>query len=937
MNIFRKVLRITIFCALNIFLLHAQPTISLKDTLPFDKNITVGKLSNGLTYYIRANAKPEKRAELHLIVKTGSVLEDADQQGLAHFVEHMAFNGTKNFPKMDLVNFLERTGVRFGPHLNAYTSFDETVYMLQIPTDSQHVIEKAFQILEDWSHNISFDSVEIDKERGVVGEEWRLGKGAMERIQNKHNPIVFYNSQYAQRLPIGKKEVIDTAKYETLRRFYADWYRPELMSVVAVGDFDKAAIEKLIQSHFEKLTHAPQPRLRTEFTLPKHKQTLVSIASDAELPYTFAVVLFKRPECEEKTVADYRQQIIGQLYDGILNARLGEIVQKPNPPFIFASAGSNKFVGATEAYELFAGVKETAIMQGIAALLQEAFRVQQHGFTQTELDRQKKEMLRGMEKAFAERKKSESEKYMQEYTRHVLYGEPVPGIEYENELYNTFIPGITLAEVNALSQERITPENRVVTVSAPKKDGVVLPSEKEIIALIDSLEKKQSAAYVDSTGNTPLLAKLPRAGKILSEKKLSDVGVTEWSLSNGARVVLKPTDFKDDEVLMQASSPGGTSTAKDKEFLSANFATTLVRAGGIGEIDAIALQKMLSGKIAGCSPFISDLQEGFSGSASPKDLETMFQLLYLEFTAPRKDTNASGAYISRIKSFLKSRNAYPETAFQDTVHNILSSYHYRALPMTEDRIDSVRLDVSYNFYKNRFADAGDFTFFFVGNFTLPSIKPFVEKYIASLPALRRKESWKDNGIRWPSGVFTKEVVRGVEPKSSVQLFFSDTFEWSQQHRFDFNAMLEVLRIKLREQLREEKGGVYGVSVNGSTEKYPRQEYAITISFGCNPSRVQELITTALLQIDSLKLQPPAHEYITKVQEMQLREYEVNLKENNYWLSSLSGFYFYNEDPSRILQRKKMIDGLTATTIQTAAQRYFAKKNFGTFILNPEKK
>ncbi len=915
--------------------LYAQ-SVQLNAPLPVDSLITIGKFSNGLTYYIRKNVKPEKRAEFRLAVKTGSIMEDDDQQGLAHFVEHMAFNGTKNFPKQELVNFLERTGVRFGPHLNAYTSFDETVYMLQIPTDSIHVIEKAFSILEDWAHNISFEDKEIDKERGVVGEEWRLGRGASERVNKKHYPVIFYGSKYAERLPIGKKEAIDTATYETLRRFYRDWYRPDLMAVVAVGDFDKQQIENLIKKHFGSIPLRAQPRERMKYTLANHPQTLVSSATDAELQYTTIQYIFKQDEQKEKFVGDYRRQIANRLYDGMFNIRISELMQKPATPFAFAGGGFGKYIGGKEAFTLYVMPKENQIKEATEALLTEMYRVSKHGFTEGELERQKKSLLRGMEKAFTERDKTESDSYADEFIRNYLTEEPIPGIAFEYQLYQMFVPQITLSEINALSLQRITKENRAIIVSAPKKDGLVLPADFLFRIALDEVEQRNIPPYVDAMSDKKLLEKEPKAGKVISEKILKEIGVTEWTLSNGAKVVLKPTDFKNDEILFSATSVGGNSLQSTEKFLSTYLGSSSVTAlGGIGDFDMIQLQKYLSGKIANVNPYIYEITEGLNGNCSPKDIETMFQLAYLRFTSPRKDNSAFGAYLSRYKTFIQNRNLSPETAFYDTISTVTSSYHPRTVPPTVELIDKQNLDEAISFYKDRFADASDFTFFIIGSFEIAKVKPLVETYIASLPSLKRKESWKDIGMRFPKGKIYKEIFRGIEPKSSVQISFNGPFEWTRQNRYDFNSMIEVLQIKLREQLREEKGGVYGVGISGSPSLYPRKEYTITVRFGCAPERVEELIGVVHQQIDSLKQFGAQKEYIEKVQELQRRDNEVNVKENNFWISSLNNSYFYGDDPKLILQREKLISALTAAAVQNAAKKYFSTENVATFVLKPE--
>lgn len=941
MKLRHRLAHLVVFLSATIILLpphtHGQHAVfKLDDVLTPDPNITIGKFDNGLTYYIRTNAKPEKRAELRLVVRAGSVLEDDDQQGLAHFVEHMAFNGTASFPKQELVNFLERSGVRFGPHLNAYTSFDETVYMIQVPTDSPAVMRKAFKILEEWAHAITLDETEIDKERGVVGEEWRLGRGASERISNKHNPFLFYKSRYAERLPIGKKEVIDTCSYETLRRFYRDWYRPDLMAVIAVGDFDKAEVEVLITEHFGALRNLQPERERKQFTLADHTETLVSIATDTELPFASVNAYFKRDAKEEKTVADYRKNIVKNIHDGMLNARLRERLQQPNPPFVTASTGDFRFVGNTQAYGLFAGVKEDSIVLGLKAILDEAFRVKQHGFTQSELERRKKETLRFIEQAFRERDKTESRSYAQELIRHVLRKEPIPGMETEYTFYQQFVPEITLSEVNQLSSVRLTEGNRVITVSAPKKEGLVVPTEAEILSLISAAATATSSAYVDQVSSAPLIASVPTPGTITGIRTLESLGTIEWKLSNGALVVLKPTDFKNDEILFSAYSIGGTSLASDTDFLSVSNAAGLVNRSGVGAFDAIVLQKMLAGKVVSVSPTISELSEGFSGNTSPADLETMFQLIHLYFTKPRNDSSAASAYLTRLRAFLQNRSVSPEAVFQDTVQMTMAQYHHRARPLTPSLLDEIDIDRAFSFYKNRFSDASDFIFFFVGNFAADTIKPLIERYLASLPSLDRIESWRDIGMKPPHGVIKKEVRKGIEPKSFIQLHFTGPFDWSMQSRFDFQAMIEVLRIKLREVLREDKGGVYGVGVFGSPSLFPRKEYRITIGFGCSPERVDEMINAVTYQIDTLKMRPAEDMYITKVKELQRRDREVNLKENQFWLVALRMYYANGEDPEGILKYGTLIERLTAGAVQNVAKKYLNVDNYVKVVLKPEK-
>ena len=927
-----------VLLVISFFTSHAQQIFKPDQVLTPDPKILIGKLDNGLTYYIRENHKPEKRAELRLAVKAGSILEDDDQQGLAHFDEHMAFNGTKNFPKQDIVNFLEKSGVRFGPDLNAYTSFDETVYMLQVPTDSPQVLKKGFQILEEWSHDVSYDDTEIDKERGVVIEEWRLRRGAEYRVSMKHLPIELYKSHYADRIAIGKKEILESCPHDALRRFYHDWYRPDLMAVFAVGDFNKEEIEKLIKEHFTHLINPEKERARSQYPVPDNKETLVSIATDPELTRASVDIIFKRDTSSQSTAADYRTQIISNLSAAMLNARLRELLQKANPPFIYAYNYDGRFIGPKQAYYLVAGVKENSILNGFEAMVTEAFRVKQHGFTTTELERQKVQTLRGMENAFKERDKTESRQLIDEYIRNFLQYETIPGIEVELNLYKQFLPGITLQEINKQTQERLTDGNRVITVSAPQKDSVKVPTEAEILSIMKKVSTEQLGPYIDKVSTEPLVSHLPAPGKVVEEKKIASLDVTEWKLSNGARVVLKPTDFKNDEILFSAHCNGGTSLVDEKNYLSGEFTPTIIgQSSGVGKFDPITLQKKLSGKLVSVYPTISMLAEGFSGSASPQDIETLFQLVYLYGTSPRKDSTAFLSLMTRYKASLQNRSVSPEAAFADTLQVTLTNYHPRTRPLTVPLLDEVNLDTAFSIYKDRFADFSNFTFIFVGNFKVDSIKPLVEQYLASLPSLNRKEMWKDIGIKPPKGVISKQVKKGIEPKSSINLTFTGPFEWSQQNKYDFNSMLEVLNIKLREVLREDKGGTYGVGVSGSPTHHPRQEYSISVRWGCNPDRVDELVSAALQQIDSAKLKLFDPVYIEKVRETQRRGYEVNMKQNRFWLNTLYSYYVDNGNPEKMLNYPKFVENLKADAIQNAVKKYFNMDNYVKVVLYPEKK
>jgi len=913
----------------------ASMSLELTDTIGIDPRITYGKLENGITYYIRTNQKPENRAELRLVVNAGSVLEDENQRGLAHFVEHMGFNGTKNFAKQELVDYLESIGMRFGPDLNAYTSFDETVYMLQVPTDSVELVETAFQILEDWAHQVSFDDEEIDKERGVIIEEWRLGRGAEARMRDEQFPILFQGSRYAERLPIGKKEVVEDCSYETLKKFYRDWYRPDLMAIVAVGDFDPEWIEGLIEEHFSRLPVHKERREREIFPVPRHDETLFAIATDPEATNSRISVYYKHPLDIDVTVADYREDIVRFLYDGMFNQRLYELTKLPDPPFTYGWSSQGRFVRSIDVYYLGAGVKDGGIERGLKTLLIEAARVKEYGFTDTELQREKKEKLRWIEQLYNERDKTESRRHTAEYIRHFLQDEPTPGIAYEYELYKRYLPTITLEEINQLAGLLIRDESRVIMVNAPEKPEVKVPTQDDLLAVFAAAEKEEITAYEDLISDQPLIETPPAPSKIIGEKQLEAIGVTHWTLANGVEVLLKPTDFKNDEVLFTAFSPGGTSLASDEDYMAARTASQIIREGGLGGFSQIALEKLLAGKLVEIHPWISGLEEGLSGNASPQDLETLFQLIYLHFTAPRKDSSTFLAYQSRMKAYLENRSANPEAVFRDTVQVTMAQHHHRARPLTVALLDEMNLHKSFEIYQDRFADASDFTFIFVGALEPDKIKPLVETYLGGLPSLKREETWRDVGIDPPAGVIKKEVTKGLEPKSRVQIIFSGDFAWNGQNRYDINSMATAFRIKLREILREDLGGTYGVGVRASPQHYPDQEYQISIRFGCAPERVEELTATVFTQLDSIRTANLGEIYLTKVREIQRRKREKDLKENRFWLDELEDCLTHQEDPLTILEYGKLVDGLTLEAIRNAARTYFNLENYVTVVLLPE--
>ncbi len=908
--------------------------------IPKDGSVRTGTLANGMKYYIQRNIKPENRAELRLAVNAGAMQEDDDQQGLAHFVEHMCFNGTENFKKSELVDFLESIGTKFGPDLNAYTSFDETVYMLQVRTDDQSLFDKGMLILNDWAHAVSFEPEEIDKERGVVEGEWRSGLGANERMRDAYFPLIFKDSRYANRLPIGKVDILRNASYDKFTRFYKDWYRPDLMAVVVVGDIDVDQVEKQVKEQFSGLKNPDNPRKKQGNSVPKHKETLVAIASDKEAAQTQVQVLWKHNPMEMKNQKDYRQQMVNSLYSRMLNARLNELTQEANPPFLYGFSSYGGFVRGSDFYYSSAGVKGDGVLSGLEALLLENQRVLKHGFTATELDRAKKAMLNSVERQYKEADKTDSRRLAMRYVSNYLEGTPYPSPKQTFDMYSKYVPTITLPEINRMAAQWITDENRVVIVTGPDKPDVKLPTEAEIRSMLDKVGKTNVDAYVDQVTTSPLMSKKLTAKAISAEKKFDEIGVTELTLENGIKVVLKPTDFQNDQILMSAFSPGGHSLASDEDFMSASNASSIVNESGVGDFSSIELGKMMAGKTVSVSPYINELEEGMRGNCSPKDLETMMQMTYMYFTNPRKDEDALSSFMVKTKTQMQFMTSNPQFYFFDIITKEMSNNHPRRkiAPSNED-LDKIDLDKIMAFYKDRFADAGDFTFVFTGNFEVDKMKGMVAKYLGNLPTTGRKETWKDVGAETPKGKIEKTIKKGETAASFAFYAFDGEFDWDNaEERFDFKVMTEVMKIKLREQLREEQGGVYGVQVQPQLSRWPKEEFGVAIIFNAKPEEVDGLIDYAKKEIQKIQQNGPEAEDITKVTETLKQERIKKLKENGFWSSYLSQMYKNDLDPNKI-QLKYLEEGIAKITperIREMAVKVFDFNNDKTFILKPEK-
>jgi len=862
-----------------------------------------------------------------------------DQQGLAHFMEHMCFNGTKRFPKNTLVDYLQSIGVKFGQHLNAYTSFDETVYFLPIPSDDNEKLTKGFEILEDWAFNTVLTPEEIDKERGVVLEEYRIGLGADKRMMGQFMPKMMYNSMYAKRLPIGQKEILENFTHDKVLNFYKDWYRPNLMSVIAIGDIDVDQIEKMIIKHFSPYKNPKKEKPRKVFDVPNHKETFVAIESDKEAAFSQVQLLYKDYEEPKlvKTVGDYRQELVKNLFSTMLNNRLNEIANNPNPPYTFG----NSYYGSTyartkNAFQSFAMVGEDKQLEALKVLVTENERVKAFGFTQGELDRAKTSMLTSMERRYNERDKTESNRYMNSFQRNFLIDQPAPSIEWTFETSKKLLPTITLQETNSLIANYIKDDNRVVILTGPEKEGLVKPTEQQTLAAI-AIDPSSLKPYEDSVLAESLLRNPIKKGSIVKKETNDKIGTTTLTLSNGAKVTYKKTDFKNDEILFEAMSFGGSNLISNDEYEKVQWAMNGLTEAGISGMKLNDLNKFMTGKVARVNPYVGSFSEGMNGSAAPKDYEYLMQMIHAYFTDLNFDQEAFDSYKAKENSFMANMASMPSMYFQKELYSYLLKENPRFFGVLPDEKAWAKTDyqLAYNKYKERFANAGDFHFFFVGNIDEQKLEEYSSLYLASLPANETKEKAVDLGYRMLKGEHKKIVNKGKDPKSSVNIMYYGDCVYDAKEALSFRALGEVLTIKLVEELRENESGVYGVNARGSMSKVPNGSYNFSINFPCGPENAETLTQSALRELNKIIENGPEEKDINKFKEAEKLDYKEKIKQNNYWMSNLTRAYTNATSAEEILQFEQKIDAVTAKDIQAVAKKYLTKDKVVAMLMPEE--
>ncbi|MES2321500.1 MAG: insulinase family protein [Pseudomonadota bacterium] len=920
------------------FTAHAE--IKLGDAIPIGPQVKVGKLANGLTYYIQKNGKPEKKLELRLVVKAGSILEDDDQQGLAHFTEHMAFNGSTNFKKHELVSYLQSIGVKFGADLNAYTSFDETVYILPIPTDKKDDVEKGFLVLQDWAQGVSMNGADIDQERGIVLEEQRLGKGAQDRMSKVLMPKIFNGSKYAKRLPIGKEDVLRTFKHEAIRRFYKDWYRPDLMAVVIVGDIEPADAERLVAKHFAGLKNPAKPRARLYSPIPAREQTEALVVTDKEANGNLLLIRYPVKETKEKlTLGGYRTKLVESLFTSMLNQRIAELSQQAVPPFLGGSSTVDRLTARYKSFNAVAALGKGGAVPAIEALVQENARASQFGFSAAELERAKKTMMRSYERAYNERDKTDSSNYVGEYVRNFLEQESIPGIANEYNYAREMIPGITLDEMNRHARDTIPHDSsKLVVYMGAANTELPAPSTAQLLSAVAAAEKITVAAKDEKAVAASLMSTPPQAGSIVEETEDKQLGLTRMTLSNGVKVILKPTDFRNDQVIMSSAREGGQSLFDEADRFNARYAHSVVATMGLKDYSPVELQKILAGKSASVTTGMGLHSDYITGNSGVDDIETLLQFVYLKFTGARRDPELFQSYIGKQVQSARNAMSQPEAIFQDTTISTLYNNHPRVqrIPRPDD-FAKIDLDRAIAIYKERFSSAKGLTFIFVGSIDLAKFRPLVATYLASLPAPDIKLAYRDLGLNPVAGIVKKDVRSGSEAKSNISIQFTGETVYSEEEQLRFHAMIDVLNIRITDILREKLALIYGGGMGGTINRVPTNNYSISASLPTGPANVDKVIAAAFAEIERLKTQGPDAGDLVKVKQNWLQRHQKSMRENGYWLARLQTSVLHGgSDPADILLYEKRVNAITADELKDAAKRYFNMKNYVQVVLYPEK-
>lgn len=919
-----------------LLLLSIYLTVNLTMTaqvknLPKDSTVRIGILPNGLTYYIKNNTEEKGLANFYIAQKVGSMQEDDSQRGLAHFLEHMCFNGTSHFPNNRLIEYLESIGVKFGTNLNAYTSFDQTVYNIDnVPVTVHGSLDSCLTILYDWSSSLALDSVEIDKERGVIHEEWRTRRSPSMRMYDNVLPILLKDSKYAYRMPIGLMSIVDSFPYKALRDYYHKWYRPDLQGIIVVGDVNVDEVESKIKTLFGNVSKKKNEAERIYYNVPDNQEPLIAIAKDKEQKQLQCMISFKHniyPDNQKNTEEYYQSGLEKSFAASILNNRLTELLHQANPPFLSAKTSDENYLVAKtkDAFTVSFSSTNEGFKTAFNAVMAELERVKRFGTTQSEFDRVEEDYRSSLDNFYLERYKIKNKSFVNDYLQNFLENSSIMSREQEYKLNNQLLPRITVQDINKRYIQWLKDTTNIsVLVFSPDKNSVVIPQEKEINYFLRESRHLDVEPYVDTTPKGDLMNFAPQSGKISKEKK-GKFGSTIWILSNGAKVVFKPTQFKENQIKMMAISPGGTSLYSDKEMVNLEMVGNVASVGGVGDYDAVQLGKLLSGKNVNVRSTVATLREGIVGYSSPKDMETMLQLMYLRFTAPRKDSVAYVSFLSRLKTQLEGQKKDPANDYSDSIQVAMYNHHPRAFSMTPESLKQLDYDRCIQIYKERFANSADFTFYFVGNIDFEKFKPLILKYIASLPSKNVREKYVDRNKDIREGIYINNFTKKMEtPKALVTLFYNIAEKTTLKEELEIDILTQILRMIYTDEIREKEGGTYGVSVKGGVSRDPKEKLFMQVSFSTNPESRDKLSDLAQQLFKKVAKDGASAEMIEKIRKYMVKKHNEDIKDNAYWMDVLTTYYWENEDVDSLYE--KILNKISAKDIQNLADRFIKSGN-----------
>jgi zinc protease len=911
---------------------------NLHQPVPMDQAIRKGVLPNGMTYYIRHNEEPKNRASFYIMQNVGALLENDDQNGLAHFLEHMSFNGTEHFPGKGILNTLEKSGVKFGENINAGTGFNETVYNLsEVPTNDPELIDNCLLVLNDWANGLLLTEEEIDSERGVISEEWRTRRNASFRMRGQYFPVLFKGSKWAERDVIGDLDIINNFKYKTIRDFYHDWYRTDLQAISIIGDIDVDLIEAKVKEMFSKIPAIKNPRPRPIFEIPTHEEMYYVLATDKEATSSSVGMSIIHKEPKEKDLASIRDQYMARMYNMMLRARISELMQKGENACVYASSGFGGFVRGHKAYSIDATAKPNQEAAAFKLIYTETERVKRHGFLSSELARAKADYLTNLESSFKEKDKINNDTYARAITNDYLRGDVVTDATFDFQFGSFAVQSISLEDINTLASKWLTKENRVVIVTGPS-EGVKHITEAEIKQVIADVEASKITAYEDNTVGQSLVEEGSiKGGKVVSTKDIPAYTATEWTLSNGAKVIFRQADYEKDQIKLQAWSTGGYSLYENKDMVSTKSLGQFAGVYGVADFDATTLRKLLAGKTANIRPYLSSLEEGFNGSCTPKDFETMLQLLYLNFEKPRFDQSAHDAIVSRVAAQIKAMEGNPKKAQSDSITRIFSNYNNRVKLQNDAYVKEINMNRMEEIYKERFADASDFTFMIVGNIAKEDAIILIEKYIGALTDKDRTEKWIDRKVSSPKGLTEKKLYFPMETaKGTVIVKMFKDFKYNIYNRLCINIIKDVLDLRYTEEVREKEGGTYGVGVYTDFSKFPNEEATMYIQFDCDPEKADHLKSICYQQIDKLIKEGPSDKDFNKVILNIKKNREQSKLHNKYWSKALRSLYYYGENTIDKANYEDILDKLSTKDIKKVAKKFFKKINKVDLTILPKK-